>query len=141
MASVVRKLSSLADTEALATDIARNLKGGMTVGLCGELGAGKTTFTKALVKALGSNHEVSSPSYVLAHEYTNDTGLKIEHWDLYRVGQLPDELLEPVADKVVRVIEWADKFKSELGELDFLLKFSIDVDKNERKVLLVKVDR
>ena len=114
------------DTVALAKELAKSVRGGMVIGLCGELGAGKTTFTRALVAALGSTDQVSSPTYVLEHQYGVDNGIQIDHWDLYRVAQIPDELLEPPKDNSVRVIEWADRFLEELGPISLLISFSVD---------------
>ena len=104
-----RELRSLSDTESLAKDIARTLRGGDSLALNGELGAGKTTFVKFLAKEFGVVEEVSSPSFVLQHIYSGNA-LTIEHWDLYRLGAVPEELDEDPPKGVLRVIEWADKF-------------------------------
>lgn len=136
----VRNLRCEEDTVALATEIAKNVCGGMVIGLCGELGAGKTTFTRALVSALGSADQVSSPTYVLEHQYRVDKGIQIEHWDLYRVGQLPDELLEPPKETSVRVIEWADRFLGELGPMDLSIMFAIEDNNFSRKATILYLD-
>jgi tRNA threonylcarbamoyladenosine biosynthesis protein TsaE len=122
----VRTLSCEEDTVALAKEIAKSVRGGMVIGLCGELGAGKTTFTRALVAALGSTDQVSSPTYVLEHQYRADKGIQIEHWDLYRIGQLPDDLLEPPKENSVRVIEWVDRFSEELGPINLLISLAVE---------------
>jgi tRNA threonylcarbamoyladenosine biosynthesis protein TsaE len=121
----VRTLSCEEDTVALAREIAKGVRGGMLIGLCGELGAGKTTFTRALVAALGSVDQVSSPTYVLEHQYRADNGVQVEHWDLYRLSQLPDELLEPPSPDCLRIIEWSDRFQGQLGRLDLEIAFTI----------------
>ena len=121
-----RKLGCEDDTVNLAKEIAQSVRVGMVIGLCGELGAGKTTFTRALVAALGSAEQVSSPTYVLEHQYRTDKGVQIEHWDLYRIGHLPEELFEPPKENSIRVIEWADRFLEELGPLDLSIFFAIE---------------
>ncbi|NLF24776.1 MAG: tRNA (adenosine(37)-N6)-threonylcarbamoyltransferase complex ATPase subunit type 1 TsaE [Deltaproteobacteria bacterium] len=112
-------------TEKLAGKIAAKVKGGRTIGLVGGLGAGKTTFVRYFAEGLGVKNRVSSPSYALCFEYQTPQGLLIEHWDLYRVTEVPQELLEPVSPDVIRLIEWADKFPSILSDLDAVLSFSL----------------
>src|SRR5258708_3214765 len=94
------------ETAKIATKICQYLKAGMSVGIVGELGAGKTTLTRSLVKLLRSNDQVSSPTFVLQHNYQSENGLLIEHWDLYRLTTHPLELEEAAAENVLRIIEW-----------------------------------
>jgi len=61
--------------------------------LNGEMGAGKTTFIKALGEQLNLKDEVSSPTYSLANEYVLESGKKFFHFDLYRIKEM-EELLE-----------------------------------------------
>jgi tRNA threonylcarbamoyl adenosine modification protein YjeE len=107
-----------AATRALAQRLAPVVRGGTTIGLSGGLGAGKTTLVRFLVESLGGDpKEVASPSYTLQHEYhisRADSGagarkLTIEHWDLYRLSSLPDELYEAPSSSVVRLIEWPER--------------------------------
>ncbi|MDM1550760.1 tRNA (adenosine(37)-N6)-threonylcarbamoyltransferase complex ATPase subunit type 1 TsaE [Empedobacter falsenii] len=58
----------------------------------GEMGAGKTTFIKEFVKALGTNDEVSSPTFSIVNEYETDKG-KVYHFDFYRLNH-EDEALD-----------------------------------------------
>ena len=112
------------DTERFARELGARLSGGESVGLVGQLGAGKTTLVRYLVPALGLAAAVSSPSYVLCHEYSGPgSQLRVEHWDLYRLAHLPEELHEPPDAKTVRCIEWADKFP----ELDAQLQVKIEI--------------
>jgi len=103
-------LSSESETAILAREFAEVVRSGDSVGLSGDLGAGKTTFVRYLIGAMGGNvGEVSSPSYTLQHEYKLPSGLVIEHWDLYRLRETPDELREPPAAGVVRLLEWPER--------------------------------
>lgn len=101
------------ETFKLAKNIASKLVGGEIIILEGELGAGKTTFTKGIAKALGIDEEVTSPTFVLMKEY--EGRLKLYHFDLYRIEN-QDELEELgfsdyMYDKNgVCIIEW-NKFK------------------------------
>ena len=104
----------------LAEDLAHNAKGGDVIGLVGDLGAGKTTFAKSFVAALGHEGEVRSPTFVLMQHYeTNDEirGRGIEqicHVDAYRIENETElwtaGLDEHLADEAtVTLIEWADR--------------------------------
>jgi len=110
---------NLAETQAIATKLAKQLKGGEIIGLIGDLGAGKTTFTQGLAKALGVVTIVNSPTFVLMKVYPTQhkTIKQLIHVDAYRLTQgselenigLTDYMGQ--AD-IVTVIEWADKIKT-----------------------------
>src|SRR3954470_23036947 len=77
-------------TEQIAADLARTLTGGEVIALHGDLGAGKTQFTRGLVIALGGDsHAVSSPTFVLLNVYHTER-LKVFHLDAYRVHGADD---------------------------------------------------
>lgn len=117
-------LCSEKETEIIAAKIASNIDaGGLTIGLSGDLGAGKTTFVRYFVQALGSVDPVSSPSFVLQNQYMTAAGLIIEHWDLYRLNELPDELFEPTELNVIRLVEWANRCSLFLDSVDLSLYF------------------
>ncbi len=82
---------SAEETFALAKRVADKLKGGEIILLSGDLGAGKTTFTKGLAKALGVKETVTSPTFTYVKEY--DGRLKLYHFDMYRVADA-DEVYE-----------------------------------------------
>ena len=110
---MTRESHSVADTEAVASDLARTLRGGEVLALYGDLGAGKTQFVRGLVRGLNGNpHTVSSPTFVLLNVY--DSGrLVVFHLDAYRVRGAEDfesigfaELLDQGG---VVVVEWAER--------------------------------
>src|SRR5437762_1844653 len=75
--------NSVAQTEAVAGELARTLRGGEVIALYGELGAGKTQFTRGIVRALGGDARmVSSPTFVLLNVY-DTPALKVFHLDAY----------------------------------------------------------
>jgi tRNA threonylcarbamoyladenosine biosynthesis protein TsaE len=133
----IREVSSTAETEELAEVLAQRLLWGSTLGLTGPLGAGKTFMVRALVGALGGNRgEVASPSYTLQYEYHLPDGKVIEHWDLYRLTHLPEELLEPASPRTVRVIEWWEKFPELLPTVT--LKVDIELLSNEGRRITIE---
>lgn len=110
------KTSSRERTTAEAAKIGARLKGGEVIELVSDLGGGKTTFTKGLVKGLGSEDKVSSPSFTLENIYSAGE-LSLHHLDFYRLddpGIMRDMLNETVSRADIVVIEWADIVKDVL---------------------------
>ena len=108
------------ETANLAASIAsKNQKGGL-VCLFGDLGSGKTTFTKGFMKELGiDNFSVKSPTYTYVREYKHPK-TKIYHIDLYRLDSVDELLVEEIQEildnkKNIVVIEWADKLEGHLS--------------------------
>ena len=123
---------SLKDTEALAKRVADTLTGGEVIILSGDLGAGKTTFTKGLAKALGVESEVTSPTFTIMNVY-EEGRLKLNHLDMYRIEH-EDDLYElgvedAIGGDTVTAIEW-NKLTS-LG--DKVIYIDVTVDKKNRK--------
>jgi tRNA threonylcarbamoyladenosine biosynthesis protein TsaE len=136
----VVELTSLKGTEDFANSLKALLEGkltqGLTLGLQGVLGAGKTTLVRFLAKALGASVPVSSPSFVLCHEYPCSGGVTIEHWDLYRLSQAPEELWEPPKSSVLRIIEWPERDALLLKSLDLLIKLEFEAQSGLRSAEL-----
>lgn len=107
------QISSLSseDTESLAERIGSRLRGGEVIELASDLGGGKTTFTRGLVRGAGSTERVASPTFTLSREYKAPRFV-IAHFDFYRLdeaGIVGDELHEVIADPAyVCVVEWGD---------------------------------
>ncbi|MEZ5935125.1 MAG: tRNA (adenosine(37)-N6)-threonylcarbamoyltransferase complex ATPase subunit type 1 TsaE [Alphaproteobacteria bacterium] len=116
---LVLELRDLAATHGLAARLAGLLRGGDVVALRGDLGAGKTEFARALIRArAGSPLEVPSPTFTIMQDYPLD-GLTIRHIDLYRIAD-PDELFElgleetPAEDEAW-LVEWPDRAAGRLA--------------------------
>lgn len=102
------------DTDRLGQDLARVLRPGLTIGLNGDLGAGKTRFVRALCMGLGIRSDaVTSPTFVLMQLYTGGR-LPVAHFDTYRLGDV-DEFVAIGAEEYLHsdewlcVVEWADR--------------------------------
>lgn len=122
------------ETKALGKCIGRLLEAGDVVCLYGELGSGKTTFTKGLAKGLGVENEdvVRSPSFVLIHRYTGR--MPVYHIDLFRLdmpGSLDDVgVRDLLGGEGVVIVEWAERLAELLPRerLDMMLQYGDDVD-------------
>jgi len=127
-------LSSTEETKELAKKIAKDIKPHDVLALYGDLGSGKTTFTRYFVEAMGEMSRVQSPTFIIMRKYGN-----ISHVDLYRLTTKEEvqelDLPEIIENSDVTIIEWP-----ELAE-DFLLKdakklYFEYIDENTRKVTL-----
>ena len=103
--------TSSEQTEKLAETIGARLRGGEVIELVSDLGGGKTTFTRGLVRGTGSTDRVASPTFTVSREYTAPR-FTIAHFDFYRLGEagvVGDELAEVAADpQYVTVVEWGE---------------------------------
>ncbi len=103
------KIHSLEETKALAKRLAQRLPRPALITLSGDLGAGKTTFTKSLGKALGIHSTINSPTFTIMKSYEMDDGWMLHHVDAYRLEGITQELgIEECFDEGVCVIEWPD---------------------------------
>ncbi len=130
---------SIQETKKLACEIAKKVKGGGVIALYGDLGSGKTTFTKYLVETLGVKARVQSPTFVLVRKYGTER-LKINHVDLYRLVSREEVLdigIEEILDdsKAVTVIEWPELIKDLLPVDTTSIHFEY-LDENARKITL-----
>jgi tRNA threonylcarbamoyladenosine biosynthesis protein TsaE len=107
----VRRLhtSDPAETEALAAELARELRDGDVVLVRGEVGSGKTTFVRGAARALGVTDTVTSPTFSIGHRYRAGE-LAVSHLDLYRLAGLeheePELLSEYLGSGRIAFVEW-----------------------------------
>ncbi|TMW70873.1 tRNA (adenosine(37)-N6)-threonylcarbamoyltransferase complex ATPase subunit type 1 TsaE [Alteribacter natronophilus] len=115
MSEYVMKTGSPEETMALAEKLAGHLKAGDLITLDGDLGAGKTSFTKGLAKGLGVKKNVSSPTFTIMKEYKG-TDLALYHMDAYRLEEGGAEmgLEEYFEGDGVSVVEWPEMIENEL---------------------------
>ena len=125
--------NSAKETEKIGEKFAEKLKKGDIIGFSGELGSGKTTFIKGIVKKL-CNIPATSPSFVLINEYNGK--IPVFHFDLYRLENEKEiETIgwEEYIGKGIILIEWAEKIKKFLPDNLILVKIEILGD-NKRKI-------
>ena len=121
---IVFHVDNEAQTLKLGQVIGENLVPGMIICLKGDLGAGKTTLTKGIVKGFGIDSHATSPTFTIINEY--DGEYKLYHIDTYRIETL-DEMIDlgiedylPVRDGVT-VIEWPELIEELLPEDKLIL--------------------
>jgi tRNA threonylcarbamoyladenosine biosynthesis protein TsaE len=109
---------SPAETESIGEAWGREAQSGLVIGLCGELGTGKTQLVKGLARGLGITARVQSPTFALVNVYAGGR-LRLFHLDLYRLDTPEqvfaaglEEYLEPDG---VTVIEWAERLGEDEG--------------------------
>jgi tRNA threonylcarbamoyladenosine biosynthesis protein TsaE len=109
----------------LAAHRAPAVRQGGTIELRGDLGAGKTTFARALLRALGVGERVKSPTYSLVESYRVD-GLDIHHLDLYRIAGAGElewlGLSDLAAESALLVVEWPEHGAGALPAADLRLE-------------------
>lgn len=134
------------ETFAFAKNFAKNLRGGEVLALTGNLGAGKTVFTKGLAAGLGIKKNITSPTFVLMKIYPVKIKSKIKnlcHIDAYRVNSHKDLIAIGAEDYInnpetVTVIEWAEKIKKLLTKniKNVTMKYLNHKDKN--RIIIIK---
>lgn len=111
---------------AFAACVRTSVRAPLTLWLTGELGSGKTTFSRGFIRALGYDGDVVSPTYTLLESYEAG-GLNVLHFDLYRLGSAREfeeiGAQESLDECDICLIEWAEKVSSGLPAPDVALRF------------------
>ena len=124
------------ETEMIAQRLAATLSGSEIIAMYGGLGAGKTAFTRGLVKGLGSEDDVSSPTFALVHEYRGKC--PVYHFDMYRITSADDLYSTGFYDYEgcgVMIIEWSENIEEDLPDerIDIHIKY---ISENERELTI-----
>lgn len=145
MANQIFKTHSPEETKALAARFAKLLRPGDVLALTGDFGSGKTTFVKGLAEGLGvkGKGEVTSPSFVLLHEYSGRQPLY--HIDCYRLEK-PEEaqaagLEEFFYTEAIVAVEWAEKIASLLPADSIHVEFVLEGEKNRSITISASASR
>ena len=138
------RVATLADLPTAARWLLASLSGRAVVLLEGEMGAGKTTFVRAIADALGVADHVSSPTYGLVHEYRTAAGTSLYHFDLYRLRTAQEALDLGIFDyldapNALSLLEWPERLGTLLPEVTALartLTFTVDPADDSRTLTL-----
>jgi len=131
------------DTQHIAAEFAATLRRGDVVALFGDLGAGKTAFTRGVAAAVGADSsKVSSPTFTLLNEY--DSEIKIYHFDVYRLENVElaelDWMDEYLFGDGVCLIEWAEYILPILPEN--YIKVELErISDDERKITITRMEK
>jgi len=133
--------SSEQETEDFAARLARGLKPGCVIALHGNLGAGKTVFSRGFARGLNIIEPVSSPTYTIIQEYPLEDGSWFFHLDLYRIDTAQaalafgvDEYLE--SREAYTIIEWPERIDTLLPE--HTIHINIKHDGEEKRIISSK---
>lgn len=123
------------DTVNLAKDLASGLKAGDIIALIGDIGTGKTTFVKAIAKALGISETVSSPTFTIVREYRSGK-FPLFHFDVYRLSN-EDEFYDIGAEEYlygdgITIIEWSDIVEDALPLNTMIIEIKYGNNEGER---------
>ncbi|MCI6860290.1 MAG: tRNA (adenosine(37)-N6)-threonylcarbamoyltransferase complex ATPase subunit type 1 TsaE [Clostridia bacterium] len=134
------KLDNEEKTKQLATDFAKRLKPGDLVVLNGDLGAGKTTFTRYTFEALGAKGVVNSPTFAIMKVYESPVA-ELYHFDTYRIDVNEaiesgfDEILSNRQGKII-FIEWSENIAPLLQNITYTINLKY-LTENEREIEIV----
>ena len=128
---------SESETRGLAKTVAEKLREGDVILYSGEMGAGKTAFTKGLADFFGTEEEVTSPTFALVHEYPGR--VPIFHFDLYRISGYDDLYAIGFFDYLDRggilAVEWSENIPGLEDELENVVKIGIEnLGEHERRI-------
>lgn len=129
------------ETYNIGLELGRNAKPGQVFCLNGDLGVGKTVFTKGFAKGLGIDEVISSPTFTIVCEYQSET-MPFYHFDVYRIGH-PDEMYEIGFEEYlygggVCLIEWASLIEDILPDniISITIEKDLSKDLDYRKITL-----
>lgn len=128
---------SVNDTLRIAQDLESEKFPNMIICLYGELGSGKTVFTKGFASAMEIDETITSPTFNIIKEYTTGE-LPLYHMDVYRLNEDDDTIgIKDYFNKGgVTIIEWADVIKNKLPEKRLDIKFKV-IDEDTRVLVFM----
>ena len=134
------RIKSEQELDQIVQLVLPKIQDGGILALQGKLGAGKTTFTQQLIKELGSDQTVTSPTFTILNIFQSDKKQNIYHFDLYRLKR-EDELenigfSEMIEEKgAITIIEWPELAQSRLPENTIWINIEI-LNEEERKIVV-----
>ena len=130
------------DTIQFAKDLSKTIPFGSTIFMVGDLGSGKTTFTKGFVAGLGFSNKVQSPTYPILNEYSHRNNF-IYHFDLYRLKSISEFLeiggIEYLSNtNGICIIEWPELINNFDIEKKFKIHFKVNKSDSSRTIEVYK---
>lgn len=124
--------------ESLAKSLAPKLGAGDTITLSGDLGAGKSTFCRALIRSMGVTEDIPSPTFTLVQTYETENAV-LWHCDLYRLhdaAEIAELGLDEAFQSAITLIEWPERAETRLppGRLRLILGFTADTEARNLKI-------
>lgn len=127
---------TLDNIELAANFVINNLNANTVILLDGDMGAGKTTLTKAICKHLGVAESISSPTFSIVNEYRDVNNLPIYHFDFYRIKDIDEALGIGVEDYFYSghfcLIEWASRVEKIIPNQFILVSLTIESEKSRK---------
>lgn len=128
--------NSVDETIAIGYRLAKVLKKGDVVTLSGDLGAGKTHLVSGILEFYNKKEEISSPTFTIINEYDLNEGLKLFHFDVYRL-ESSDEFLEIGGDELfekgISIIEWGEKINDVLPSNTLKIVLEKDLESDDKR--------
>ena len=130
------------DTIQFANDLSKTIPFGSTIFMVGDLGSGKTTFTKGFAAGLGFSNKVQSPTYPILNEYCHRNNF-IYHFDLYRLKSISEFLeiggIEYLSNtNGICIIEWPELINNFDIEKKFKIHFKVNKSDSSRTIEVYK---
>ena len=127
------KINSLAEIDDAAKEFLKRIGDAKIIALYAPMGAGKTTFTTALCRALGVEEDaVSSPTFSIINEYKTGDGKSLFHFDFYRIDKIADALdigyYDYIDSSCMSIMEWAENIEEIIPENTLRVNIKVEED-------------
>ncbi len=136
-----KQITSINELKGVAKELISQFSSHRIFALYGKMGAGKTTFIQAICNSLGSNDNVTSPTFAIINEYNTKDLSSIYHFDFYRIEELEEAYDLGYEDYLFSgnfcFIEWPEMIESLLPEN--IIKVNIEVLDNESRIISARV--
>lgn len=136
----IYKTESAAETEKIGFLLGESISQPQVVAMFGELGAGKTAFTRGFAKGMGIDCDVSSPTFALVNEYRGKD-ITLYHFDMYRISGWDDlystGYFDYLDEGAVLIIEWSENIEAVLPENCIRVEITKTENPNERNIEII----